>query len=360
MRLTFVVPGSRQPIGGAVALYQFANAMRRRSHDVQLVHIGVIGDSQHDFHRLSDPVRSRDDLAWMPFDSRIAHEFPERFDERALPPGDVVFFYGDRLPARCGLPVIPIQGQGALASRAEELLFFAPCPKLCIGRWLMQTLRDMGVPPNQLVYVPNGVDHGVFRVQVPMKHRPCRVAMHYNSHPVKGSQAGLAALARTKERLPDMSAVLFGREDPPEGLPDWIAYLQHASPEEIARSVHNESAVFLWSSLSEGFGLPAVEAMACGTALVTTSNGGSADFAIDGETALVCEPGDDKAMADAIEKLLYDDALRTALATRGHEYVQRFDWDASAARLERFLQRYRADPDYYQAPQDADGTADVE
>jgi glycosyltransferase involved in cell wall biosynthesis len=349
MRLTFVVPCSRWPIGGAIASYHLANAMRRRAHDVQIVHIDIIGDPRHHVWRLPDPVRSIDDLGWMRFEPEIVHEFPERFDERALPRADVVFFYGEQVPPRCGLPVIPVQGQGVSARPTEERLFFAPCPKLCTGQWLVRTLSEMGVPRRQLVYVPNGIDHGVFRVLVPVERRPHRVVMQYSSNPIKGSREGLAALVRAKERVPDMSATVFGREERPSSLPDWVNYLRRPTPEEIAGTVYNDSTVFLWPSLSEGFGLPPVEAMACETAVVTTANGGSAEYAIHGETALVCQPGDDRAMASALETLLRDDALRISLATRGREYVQRFDWDASAGKLERFLGRYRANPDYYRA-----------
>ena len=88
--------------------------------------------------------------------------------------------------------------------------------------------------------------------------------------------------------------------------------------------------------------------MACGAALVTTSNGGIDDYAIDGETALVCEPDDVTAMADSIERLLRDDELRIRLATQGREYVrEHFDWDASAEQLEAFLTGYAAEPERY-------------
>src|SRR6185295_14141998 len=101
---------------------------------------------------------------------------------------------------------------------------------------------------------------------------------------------------------------------------------------------YNRSRIFLCSSRVEGFGLPSIEAMACGAALVTTSNGGSDDYAIHGETALVCEPDDITGMADHIARLLRDDELRIRLARQGAEYVRRtFDWDVSAEKLETFL-----------------------
>jgi glycosyltransferase involved in cell wall biosynthesis len=120
-------------------------------------------------------------------------------------------------------------------------------------------------------------------------------------------------------------------------------------PQEfIVNEIYNRSRIFLCSSRVEGFGFPCIEAMACGAALVTTANGGSDDYAIHGETALVCEPNDTTAMADYIERLLRDDELRIRLAKQGMEYVrQTFDWDRSAEQLDAFLTEYAADPGRY-------------
>jgi glycosyltransferase involved in cell wall biosynthesis len=87
----------------------------------------------------------------------------------------------------------------------------------------------------------------------------------------------------------------------------------------------------------EGWGLTGVEAMACGAALVVTNNGGSADDAFDGKTALVAEPGDVDGLATAAERLLTDQTLRLSLAAEGHSFVQRFTWESAADALERLL-----------------------
>ena len=84
----------------------------------------------------------------------------------------------------------------------------------------------------------------------------------------------------------------------------------------------------------------AVEAMACGCALVTTANGGSDDYAHHEETALVCGP-DPAEMTDALARLAGDDPLRIRLATAGARFVERFRWETSAARLTRFVEGLR-------------------
>jgi len=81
-----------------------------------------------------------------------------------------------------------------------------------------------------------------------------------------------------------------------------------------------------------------MEAMACGTALVTYDNGGSRDYAKDGETALVAPRRDVAALAAALGRLLEDPALRARLASAGQRFVTTaFDWDRAVARLETLL-----------------------
>jgi len=86
--------------------------------------------------------------------------------------------------------------------------------------------------------------------------------------------------------------------------------------------------VFAVGSWFEGFCQPGLEALACGTPLVTTDNGGCREYAIDGETALVVPPRDAPAMAVAIRRLLDDAELAARLSANGLEVVEQdFDWE---------------------------------
>jgi len=124
-------------------------------------------------------------------------------------------------------------------------------------------------------------------------------------------------------------------------MPPGVTYVQSPPREVLVDEIYNRSAVFVCSSLREGFGLGAIEAMAGGCALVTTANGGSEEYAIPGETGLVCAPRDVAGMAERIERLIRDDALRVRVATAGRALVQeRYDWDRSARELEQYLEGY--------------------
>ncbi len=337
MRLVFVIPTSPRVVGGITSNFYLANHLTRRGHDVTIVHVDLLGYG----------VTSVDDISWFAFDERVENRFLPRADYAEMPDADFTFVMSvdDGIPPdRNGLPLITIRGYGIYSKATDEGSFRAPYPKVVPARWLVDVGRDMGVSEDEIVLVPNGMDHAKYRVTRPIEDRPARVSMVYRSHPTKGAKFGLHALTRLKRKVPDAAATVFGNKEPDHEIESWITYRQDPPQREIVDDIYNGSAVFLTPSVVEGFGKPPIEAMACGCALVTTDNGGSSDYAIDGETALVCPPKDSRALADAIMRLLRDDDLRSAIAKRGRDYVARFDWDNSAATLERFLVDYGADP----------------
>jgi glycosyltransferase involved in cell wall biosynthesis len=86
--------------------------------------------------------------------------------------------------------------------------------------------------------------------------------------------------------------------------------------------------VFAYPSRYEGFGLPVLEAMACGTAVVTTTGGALPEVAGDG--AVLVEPGDPDALAAALRRLLADEAARTELVRRGLARAAELTWERCA------------------------------
>jgi glycosyltransferase involved in cell wall biosynthesis len=96
-------------------------------------------------------------------------------------------------------------------------------------------------------------------------------------------------------------------------------------------SVYALATLFVYPSLCEGFGLPPVEAMACGTPVVASNT--SALPEILGQAARLVDPLDVGALADTILEVLEDERLREMLRTAGLEHSRRFRWDASARRM---------------------------
>ena len=93
---------------------------------------------------------------------------------------------------------------------------------------------------------------------------------------------------------------------------------------------YSAAEVFVYPSAYEGFGLPVLEALACGTPVITTTAGSLVEVA--GRAALLCPPDDAPALADAILRVINDAALREQLAAAGPLQAQRFCWPEAGKR----------------------------
>jgi len=85
---------------------------------------------------------------------------------------------------------------------------------------------------------------------------------------------------------------------------------------------------FAFPSLYEGFGIPVLEAQSCGVPVMTSNNSSLPEVA--GDAALLVDPHDVDAIAEAMRRLVTDDALRAELVRRGFENVKRFSWEKCA------------------------------
>ena len=99
---------------------------------------------------------------------------------------------------------------------------------------------------------------------------------------------------------------------------------KHFVHEDDLPSVYSGAFAFIFPSLYEGFGFPPLEAMACGTAVIGTANGGARELITDGENGLLVHPSDTEKCAELITKVLKDNFLRANLAQKGRETVKGF------------------------------------
>jgi len=99
-------------------------------------------------------------------------------------------------------------------------------------------------------------------------------------------------------------------------------------PQEDLPALLSGARLFVFPSLYEGFGLPVLEAMACGTPVVCSNVSSLPEVA--GDAALLVDPLDVEGMAEAMNRLLQDEGLRAELVERGYRQVRRFSWERCA------------------------------
>jgi glycosyltransferase involved in cell wall biosynthesis len=202
-------------------------------------------------------------------------------------------------------------------------------------------VTDFGVAPGAVTVMPNGVDTDVFRPYPEITRQPMRLMATASADaPLKGLPILLQAMASLIPRYPELQLTLIARPKPGGisdrlidelGLRPRIQFESNLTHEQIARH-YAASAVAVVPSLYEGFGLPAIEAMACGVPLVSTDGGALREVVADGGHQVAA--GDPAALAEGIARLLDDPEERAALTERALARVnENYCWHVCAQRL---------------------------
>jgi glycosyltransferase involved in cell wall biosynthesis len=221
--------------------------------------------------------------------------------------------------------------------RAAFVLTVSEYSKREIAEWA-------NLPEKKIINVGNGV--GLPFTPLGKKHEPGYPYLlyvgsrRYNKNLPRLLRAYCASGVRREARL-----VLTGHPD--EQLSGLIRSLQLDGDVVFAGSCTNAdladfyrgSLALMYPSLYEGFGLPPLEAMACGVP-VLTANVCSIPEVV-GDAAIQVNPLDDEEIADAIRRLVEDSALRQRLRERGLQRAKEFSWDKTARKTSEALKQAR-------------------
>jgi glycosyltransferase involved in cell wall biosynthesis len=157
---------------------------------------------------------------------------------------------------------------------------------------------------------------------------------------------GTDTLLRSLVHLPEATLTLLGGAEGHEtarlvtlatelGVADRVSFdrVEHAA---IAAAYQAHDCVVFPSEWPEPFGLVPLEAMACGTPVVASGAGGSADFLRHEGNCLLFAPGDETALATAVRRMAGDAALRADLVKEGYTWATRYDVDRTADAFEKW------------------------
>jgi len=133
--------------------------------------------------------------------------------------------------------------------------------------------------------------------------------------------------------------VLVVGEDPKvfSVKPEFTYTLYRNVPEYQMAELYRSADLFLFTSYVESFGLPPLEAMACGTPVVMTDAKGTRDYAVNGYNAIVLPPGDVSGIAEAAYQVLTDVDLRLKLIEGGLKTARMWSWDVKFPEFENIL-----------------------
>jgi D-inositol-3-phosphate glycosyltransferase len=201
-------------------------------------------------------------------------------------------------------------------------------------------VEELGHEPDGIVYP--GVDTDLFHPDAPpaFDHDETTILFVGRFVESKGLFDLLDALAATRDFDTDVHLSIIGRGDHDaverrigrHGLGSAVSIVGSV-PHDDLPGYYTAADVVCSPSHYESFGMVNMEAMACGTPVITTTVDGVTEYAIDGETALLVPPGSPDELADAIATAAESPELRTRLATQGRAVAERYSWEQSSKRL---------------------------
>jgi glycosyltransferase involved in cell wall biosynthesis len=259
--------------------------------------------------------------------------------------GDVVWGPHGTLPVGLRTPaVVTLHDLTSITMPGRHRLKTVLSFNLFIGRSLMlarriaavsratadQASRGFGVPRRLIEIVPNGVD------------------AFFSPGGEEGDSILFVGTLEPRKGLDDLMAVYRSLPAPRPRLilagdtgwktrvaGDGVEVRGFVSREEL-RDLYRSARVFVYPSRYEGFGIPPLEAMACGAPVVATRTGAIPEYA--GDAALLVNPGDRDALRSSLLRLLHAPGLRRDLGARAAERATHYRWEGSARTMQQLFE----------------------
>ena len=313
--------------GGARFMYHLANALADKGHDVEIV------------------IPEKGLQVW-PLRTKIRRV--KELNPSSIPPADFILpnFYTTVWPAweskkgrvvRLSLGYEPLWVQDSLIAKQTYLI---GAPIMTISQWHRQLLlQETGL---ESTVISGGVDKTIFHPYPKQSEQTGRKSIFYimrdpaSGYTWKGGPDFLKTITRLKGRI-DFELIVSVPEKAPFTSPVPCRTISAATDQELAE-LYAKADLFVYTSYFEAFGLPPLEAMACGTAVITTDCGGNRDYVRSGENCLLVPPSDIDQLSAAIYNLLTSDSERQRIAASGHLFAQTWSWQRTADQVEAFLQ----------------------
>jgi L-malate glycosyltransferase len=358
MKITFMMPRYEwRPSGGYRVVCEYANQLAARGHEVTIVHprrlicpappqrLTAVGRARKTVQDVRE-LLYKPSVGWQPIDKRVKLLYVPNSESRHIPDGDAIFAtnWGTvqsvlESPKTKGEKCYLIQHYETFLGPKNlvDETWRAPLHKVVIAKWLLDLGKQLG--SQDMVYIPNAINHDRYRLLRPTAPRPRKVAMLFATSWIKGAEEGVEALSIAREKYPDLRASFFGLNLRRPRIPEWIEYHRNPPQQFLIESIYNASSIYLAPSRSEGSALPPAEAACCGCALVATDIGGFREYIDHGVTGLLSPAEDAKALAENLCLLLGNEDLRIRLANAANDHMKRFTWERSTDLLETFLMR---------------------
>lgn len=345
MKISFLLPG-RNFSGGVRCGTRMASELLHRGHDVQILYRSVLyGNDVAHLKSIAKGLYNQF-LVKSPKDW-VSQFRGKRVPFRTLRAGlvgkrDVLVSTGPdcvdemmKLPDECGRKVFYAHGLTLRNPEMRKKVWGENIPTIAVSNCVRQEIELSG---HKSVFgvVPNGVDSSDYFPEEPESER-LAVGTIFGPGIAKDPETILSVFTMLREKRPDLRFICFGSCPRPSGLETSIEYKRLPTVTE-ARKLYCKCAVWFCASRSEGFGLPLLEAMSCGCAVVSSDCGGPNDFIKTGINGVIVKKESPHRLAEEIVKIVDDKSLRMQLASEALETSKQLSWSSAAAKLEKVLE----------------------
>lgn len=345
MKITFVVPFVGDVCGGIKAVFEFANQLKKRGHDVIIVYpliplLEIKGSFLGTLKSIILNLLKGKKVDWFNLDVNLVR-VPLLVDEY-MPDADVVVatwwetaYSVSRFSHRKGQKFYLVQHYEIWGGPEDKVngSYQLGLKIIVNSSWLKNLLKNkLGVETEATIL--HSPDRDQFYPENTAKDSSIiKILMPYRREKWKGIEDGIKAFEIVKLKNNNVKLVMYGPERGPD-IPEHVDFYKRPNNDEL-RKIYNSCDIFIYPSIHEGFGMPPMEAMACKIPVVVTRVGAVPDYAIAGETALVSEPGDVESFANNIVRLVEDKNERQRIAESGYDYIKQITWETAAEQLEQ-------------------------
>lgn len=293
------------------------------------------------------PTRQKSHLDNLGLDHHVLDRWRAPTDDD-VPNGDVVIAtwwetaeWASNLSDSKGAKVYFIQHHEVfdyLPVERVQATYRLPIHKIVISRWLFDLMREK-YGDVTVDLVPNSVDHEQFHAAPRGRQRRPTVGFLYHNAHFKGVDITLAAISTLKQHYPDLRAICFGSVFPSRELPleAWIEF-HHSPAQNTIKDLYAQCDVWITASRSEGFNLPAMEAMACRTPVVASRTGWPEEAIVMGKNGALADAEDIDGLVRGVEFILnLPDEEWRKMSYQAFETVASSSWDASTILFEKAL-----------------------
>lgn len=353
MKINFIVPEITRT-GGMNIIFQYANRLLERGHDVEL-YSPIIPFNLHKngirWYYFKYQVKSL--LKWLRHGRGIIPKnmYPFKFKLNFVPIMLNMFVRDADVSIATSWPTsYPVYHFGESKGRKYYLIqdyeiwnanvklvdksYTLPLKRIVCSEHMRKLLCKKFGTDSELIYI--GLDRNRFYNYNKIYNDPPVVTFQDHSLPNKNVEGAIYTCEKLKKEYPHVKFRAFGVKKYHD-LPDYIEFTENPGDEELT-GIYSTSDILLFSSIHEGFGSPPSEAMACKCAVVANKVAAIPEYSEHMKTAIHADPNDKDGLYKGAKFLLDNPLKLKEISEAAYIHIREFmNWDNSIVHFEKFI-----------------------